>query len=516
MGLMTINVAVGAGKDTGRPKLVVGIVVDQLRTDYLDYLEHLFGEKGFRRLINNGVYVRNLDFQADLRDPVSATALLYTGALPNASGVPGDEVYSSSERKVMPVLHDAGSMGNFTSETLSPVNLRLSTIADEVAVDGMGLTSVYALSANPQQAVVMAGHAGSAALWINDRDGQWSSTTYYRDFPQIVSQRNRQRPLRERLDTLRWTPALKAALYPGLPMQKREYPFRHSFTGADRDLYVKFKNSAPANTEVTDVAIDLIKNLSIGKRPDAIDMISVGYSAAPFRYVKDGDARMELADTYIRLDSQIGRLLDAIDTQTGLDNCVIFLTSTGYYEELAKDDPKFRIPTGEVSIKRVESLLNAYLSAKYGNGDYVDGIYADNIYLNHKAIEGKSTDEHVIVNDARDFIVKMSGIAGAHTLGDLLSDPSETGRRMRNALDPKTAGDIILTYSPGWTVVDDTHYPACETPQRSATVSAPFILMAPGRKAEVITETIDARRIAPTISSSIHIRAPNGAEKTSF
>ncbi|MDE6811534.1 MAG: alkaline phosphatase family protein, partial [Muribaculaceae bacterium] len=121
MGLMTINVAVGAGKDAGRPKLVVGIVVDQLRTDYLDYLQHLFGEKGFRRLIGNGVYVRNLDFQADMRDPVAATALLYTGALPSASGVQGEELYSSSGRKLHTTLNDDGAMGNFTAETRSQV-----------------------------------------------------------------------------------------------------------------------------------------------------------------------------------------------------------------------------------------------------------------------------------------------------------------------------------------------------------------------------------------------------------
>lgn len=516
MGLMTINVALAAGKETGRPKLVVGIVVDQLRTDYLDYLQHLFGEKGFKRLINNGVYVRNIDFQADMRDPVASTALIYTGALPSASGITGRNVYSPADSKLRPTLTDAGTMGNFTSETLSPVALRLSTIADEVAVDGMGLTSVYALSTDPQQAIIMAGHAGTAALWINDKDGQWSSTTYYRDFPQTISNRNRREPLRQRLDTLRWTPALKPGLYPGLPMQKREFPFRHSFSTSDRDLFLKFKNSAPANTEVTDAAIDIIRNLSIGKRPDAIDMISVGYSAAPFAYVKDGDARMELADTYVRLDSQIGRLLDAIDANAGLDNCVIFLSSTGYYNETSKDDPKYRIPSGDVSLKRVESLLNSYLSARYGNGDYVDAIHNGHIYLNHKTLDGRNAGETTIINDARDFIVKMSGIAGAQTLGDLLSDPTSSGLRRRNAIDPKQAGDIILTFAPGWTVVDDTTYPPTQSVQRSSTIAAPFFLMAPGRKAETINTPVDARRIAPTIAGSIHIRAPNGAECTSF
>lgn len=510
MGLMTINVVAAADKTTTRPRLVVGIVVDQLRTDYIQYLRSLFGEKGFLRLMEKGVFVQDVDFRADLRDPASATALLYTGAYPRTNGIAGEEVYSSADNKISPSLADPNSMGNFTREALSPAALRISTISDEVAMDGEGLTSVYAIATNPQQAIVMAGHAGNCALWINDVDGQWSSTAYYRDFPQFISRRNRNRPLRQRLDTIRWTPALRAESYPGLPASKKSYSFRHNFLGSDRDLFRRFKKSAPANTEVTDVAIEAIRELSLGKRQDGIDMLSIGYTAAPFPYT-DGDSRMELEDTYVRLDSQLGRLLDAIDSQVGLENSVIFLSSTGYFDDATPADEKYRIPGGDVSLRRVESLLNSYLTAKYGNADYIKTIHSNQIYIDHRALESKSADPPAIIADARDFIVKMSGIADARTLGEILSDSSEEGIRMRNSIDPKMAGDIFLIFNPGWNVIDDTQFPATSRIQRSAAAATPFFLMAPGIEPQTISTPVSADRIAPTVTSAIHIRAPNGA-----
>lgn len=511
MGLMTLNVAVGA--ETSRPRLVVGIVVDQLRTDYLTYLRDLFGEAGFRRLMDGGVFLKNVDFQASLNDPVAATALIYTGNYPAASGVPAATVYRPESASSVPVLEDKGSLGNFTRESLSPAGLRLSTISDEVAIDGDGLTSVYAISTDPQQAIIMAGHAGNCALWINDIDGKWSSTAYYRDFPDFVTRRNRTAPLSSRLDTLSWRPAMKLDRYPGVPMQKRAYPFRHTFPSSDRDAYRRFKVSAPANTEVTDLAIEALQNLSLGSRGDGIDMLSIGYTAAPYKYVADGDCRIELEDTYLRLDSQIGRLLNAIDSRVGLSNTLIFLSSTGYYDDAIPDDPKFRIPTGDVSLKRVESLLNSYLSAKYGNADYVASVQGNQIFFDRRQLDSHSLTPEKAREEARDFLVKMSGIADARTLGDILSDTSADAVRLRNSIDPKTAGDVFLTFLPGWNVLDESVYPPVSTPVRAGMVSTPFIIMAPGLRPETITSPIDATLLAPTVTSALHIRSPNGASR---
>lgn len=510
MGLMTINVVTLA--DSSRPRLVVGIIVDQLRTDYLDYLRNRFGEKGFNRLINGGLYLRDVDFKATVSDAPTGTALVYTGAYPACNGVTASEIFSQIDGSVRPALLDPDFIGNFTDQNLSPANLRLSTISDEIAIDGMGLGLVYAIAADPQQAVIMAGHAGNSALWLNKNTGNWCSTTYYRDFPQRVSQRNHRNPLSSRIDTICWRPSLPLGSYHGLPAQKLQYPFSHTFPRSDRDVYRRFSLSAPGNREVTDVAIDCLQEQRLGNRGDVIDMINVAYSAAPYKYVADGDYRLELQDTYIALDRQIERLIDAVDKQVGVGNALIFISSTGYYDDAVADDPRYRIPGGDISLKRMESLLNSYLSAKHGNGDYVNGIHARQIFLNPAVIDGKGLAIESIRDEAREFVVRMSGVADARTLGEILADSSPEGEAIRLSIDPKHAGDIILEFNPGWNIVDDQKYPATSSPVRTTAVNTPALIFAPGIGSETIDTPVKATAIAPTLTSVLHIRSPNGAK----
>jgi len=512
-GLVTINTVMMA--DPTRPKLVVGIVVDQLRTDYVEYLQSLFGEKGFKRLMKDGRYIRNVDFRSAGIDAVSATAVAYTGAYPNASGITGSS-YWSSERKspVMP-LEDKSQVGNFTTETISPVALRLSTISDEVAIDGAGVSAVYSIAPDPQQAVIMAGHAGNSAVWLNENSGKWATTAYYRDVPQPMSTRNYNSSLSVRIDTMTWRPALPLDRYPGIPAQKKYYPFRYAFPTSDRSVYRMFASSPLVNREVTDLAVDYIKQLNLGNRGDAIDMINVGLTAAPYKYVKDGDFRLELEDAYIRLDGQIGRLLDVIDSKVGLDNTLVFLTSTGYYDDASEDDPKYRIPSGEFSVKRALSLLNSYLSAKYGNGDYVDAYYNGHLYLDRKNIENARLRPEDIAADARSFLCRMSGVTEAFTLAEILN-PTDDLLTLRMAIDPKTCGDIVLRFAPGWTVVDDSRYPTEKRPVRYSAPLTPAFIMGPQVKTEVIETPVDAATLAPTICGVMRIRSPNGASKKSM
>lgn len=508
-GLMTVNVSVMA--DTSRPKLVVGIVVDQLRTDYLEYLKSMFGKTGFRRLMDNGVYFSDVDFKAETSDPASSTALIYTGNYPPASGIASANIFSPSDHLVRPALEDKSVIGISTREALSPASLLLSTISDEVAIDGDGFTSVYAISADAQQAIIMAGHSGSGAFWINDTDGKWSSTAYYKEYPEFLTRRNRLQSLADRMDTMQWRPARKIEEYPGIPAQKRYYPFRYTFPRADKESLSRFKGSALSNIEVTDVALDAIRSLSLGKRGDAIDMLSIGYTAAPYKYVKDGDSRVELEDTYLRLDGQIGRLLENIDKEIGLGNTLIFLTSTGYYDDGVQVDPKFRLPSGDVSLKRIESLLNSYLSAKYGNGDYVAGISGNQVYLDGRKMESAGANSSTLLNDARDFLLKMSGISRVRTLADILSDNTPAGIRRANSIDTKTAGDLFIEFTPGWNVVDDLHFPVKKTPVRQGIINSPLIIMGENITPRKIDTPVDATAIAPTITSTLHIRSPNGS-----
>lgn len=510
VSLVAVN-ALGLQAGPLRPKLVVGIVVDQLRTDYVDYLRGMLGERGFKRLLDRGVYLKDVDFKAPVSDAAASTAIVYTGTYPAVNGVASAKAFDPVTGLKKSTFADDASMGNYTSEAYSSKCIRVSTISDEIAADGAGLGQIFSLAPDPEQAIAMAGHSGTSAFWLDGVSGMWSSTTYFRESPNTISRRNRDNPLSTRLDTLQWRPLLDLGKYPGLPAQKKYFPFRYHFPKADRNAYNRYKESPLVNDEITDLAIGYLDEYKLGTRGDVIDMLNVGYTARPWAYSADGDSRLELEDTYLRLDREIGRLLDAIDAGAGLDNTLVFLTSTGYYNDLSDYDPKYRVPTGDFSIKRASSLLNAFLSAKFGNGQYIKGVSGSEIYLDHGIIEERKLEEHDVARAARDFLNRMSGVAEVRTYREILASASPETESMRLGINPTQAADLYLKFTPGWNVVDDIRFPHTSTPVRSVAVNTPAIIMAPGLKPGEMTRQVHAAALAPTITGLLRIRPPNGA-----
>lgn len=509
-GLVTINTMMAAG--TTRPRLIVGIVVDQLRTDYLEFLKTTFGREGFNKLRKEGLYLQDIDFHQSVKDAPAATAVIFTGAWPRQTGVPSATVFDATTKRDVPVLADKQYRGVNSQAGYSAEALRLSTISDEIAIDGLGSGMIYSLSADPQQAVIMSGHAGKGAFWIDDNSGKWASTTYYQEMPASLAQYNRISPLSSRIDTIVWKPMMRPEAYPDLPGVRKQSAFRYTFPKSDRNSYIKFKQTPRGNDELTDAAITLLKNIPFGKS-DAVDMLNVAYTLAPYGYDDDGDNRMELEDAYIRLDSQLARLFAEIDRTVGLDNTLIFLSSTGYYEDNKREDEKYRIPTGEFSLKRAESLLNSYLSATYGNGGYVLSMKDGKVTLNAKLIDEKRMPISTIREEARNFLVKMSGVYDGFTVDEILNSGQGGRMDLRLTTDPKYAADIYLEFTPGWILTDDSVVPAKQTTVHHGQVRTPAFLLAPNLQAETITEGIDATILAPTITSNLHIRAPNGARE---
>lgn len=494
-----------------RPKLVLAITVDQLRTDYLEYLEPLMSRNGFARLRTEGTYLRNVEYAPSRLDAVSSAAMLYTGATPDRNGVAAAESWNPASMKLSPALADAEMMGNFTNDAYSPRRLRLSTLTDEVMIDGAGLGQAWSVALDPQMAVIMASHAGTGAVWFDTNTGQWSSSTYYKEVPQPVSERNYRRPLKARLDTMQWKPLLALEKYPGLPAQKRYYPFRYTFPTSGRDVYERFAASAKANTEVTDVAIDILGGLKLGARGDAVDMLCVGYTAAPFKYVKDGDYRLELSDTYLRLDLDLGRLLAAADKAVGLDNVLVALTSTGYYDDATSDDEKYRLSTGVFSVKRAVSLLNAFLTARHGQGNYVSAWNGGTVWLNRNLLESKGLDLNSTTKASKEFLSKMSGVESVYTMSDLLSSTSAVEEGLRLSTDPHGEADLIVEITPGWVLHEDMAYPVSSRPVRRSHYPAPALLRGAGvPRGYEVSEGVPATSIAPTVCGLLHMRQPNG------
>lgn len=494
-------------QEAGAQNIVVGIMVDQLRTDYLERMRPYFGENGFNRLIREGVYLTDVDFRNTVKDSPSGAAVIYTGAWPSYNGVASAQVYDPMLKRNVPVLSADPSK---TRIELTPEHLRLSTIADELFINNGNLTRIYSLAGDPQTAVVTAGHAGTGALWIDESSGKWNIPAYYGSVPVVLANKNRTSPLSSRIASKNWRPLHGASHYSGGGAWNPG-DFNYSFSGGNRDAITRFKYSALANEELTDAAIDLLKSMRAGASEDHPGMLNIEYSLAPYRQDYDGDNRPELIDAYVRLDSQLERLIDAISKEYGKGNALIFLSSTGYALEPEIPETEAKLPTGEITLKKAESLLNSYLSATYGNGDFVLQIKNGKLYLDKKEAERKGLDINRLRKDTKEFLLRMGGISEVYTIEEILHSDSRKAAEMALGVDPKNAPDLFLSFTPGWTLTDDSSYPSVSEKIRLATPPTPAFILSAEVEPEVVRTRIDATEIAPTISSLLRIRSPNGA-----
>ena len=497
-----------------QPKLVVGIVVDDLRTEYLTLLKEQFAEGGFKKLMKDGVFITAADFGAAV-DPAAATAIIYTGASPSVNGVPAEEIFDRTTLRGIPVFTDNGVLGNYTSQNLSPKSLTVTTISDEVRVSGGGVTCSYAIAPESSKAIIMAGHAGNCGVWLNNANESWATTTYYKDAPSTLNGRNRLQPLKVRVDTMSWTPLYQRAKYSMVPEHITKYPFRYTFRqqqGPQKML--EFTNSPKVNQEVTEFAIATIRDLYLGKHSGS-DMISVGYTLEPFAYSKMADNRYELFDAYYRLDQNLAQLFSAIDKQVGLSNTLIFLAGTPASQRVKRDDEKWNLPYGEFSTRKAISLLNLYLIAKYGNGDYVQAYHNNQFFLNRPLIEQKSLSLEEVSKDCARFLEKMSGITKAYSLDEIIVGKTTDTAPLKRSISIEHAGDIWISVIPGWQIIDDFNTVAHDTNQvvRYTAATAPAFILSPNIQSQKITTPVDARAIAPTITSILRIRSPNAASE---
>lgn len=510
--MMGLSVRAVTGDEPGTPKLVVGIVVDDLREDYLNLLRQHFAKGGFNRLIEHGVLLQNVDYGPNI-DAAAATAMLYTGAAPSVNGINADEVFDRATLVPVPIFADDQTVGNYTTQTLSPKALLTSTLADELRISGGGMTYAYAIAPDPSQAMIMAGHAGNCGVWINDANDYWATTTHYRDVPAPVTKRNRVHHLSGRIDSATWMPVQPAVKYSVIPKHLTKDVFKYTFTQKGPDRMHSFKNSPFVNSEITDLAIAHIEECDLGKH-DGTDIISLAYTLEPFAYGKDADNRYELVDAYYRLDNDLEKLFSVIDKKVGLPNTLIFVASTPAVPRSRRDDERWQIPYGEFSTRKAMSLLNLYLIALHGNGNWVNGYHNGEFFLNQDLIKQESKDLSLIRQQAAAFLIQMAGVQSAWSLDDILNNRvGAISEPMKRNTSIDHAGDVRIAVLPGWQILDDYNYPSAKPHQvaRQVATTAPMLIMAPGLAPKTIGATVDARAVAPTLSRILRIRSPNGA-----
>ena len=478
------------------PRLVVSVVIDQLRSDYLEAFSPLYGENGFRKLIRQGRVYQQAEYPFADPDCASAVACLMSGASPYENGIVGERWLDRG------TLQPTYCVGIGT-----PDNLGVSTISDELKVSTEGKGLVYAIAPNRDAAVFAAGHAADGAFWLNDETGQWVSSSYYRT-PGWLSFYNNSGHAAQSIGSLTWEPINDlVGEFNYFVSGGTKKPFRHQFKGDRR--YREFKASALVNEEVNDFVSHCLQNSLLGL--DAVtDFLGVTYYAGNYDHKTVAECPMELQDTYVRLDNQLGRLIDMVEQKVGRERVIFVVTSTGYSDVEQTDDDlsRYRIPSGEFNITRSQLLLNMYLCAVYGQGQYAEASMGNQIYLDRKLIENKGLNLSEVLERSADFLIQLSGVRDVYTSQRLAQGAWTPGiRSIRNAYNPKCSGDILVQVAPGWKLVNEQTNE--HKTQRESYMGFPLYFYGLNLKPEVISTPVTVDRIAPTLAQCMRIRAPN-------
>jgi hypothetical protein len=501
LALSALPITLPAQLAAETPHLVVSIVVDQLRGDYLRYFSQTFGEKGFKRLMNDGLSYHSIDYGFPNLGQASSTAAVYTGSYPYYNGITGDSKFEVSKGRATSIVADERYLGNYTADRFSPQALRASTLGDELKIASNGQSRVYALAPHAAEAILAGGQYADGAFWIDDYSGKWATSTYYKEMPSYVDRYNAVEGLGNGSDK-QWAQSFN--YFVGLPYSTHKEAFLYKFPKSDPYRYIKMKQTALVNTEVTNLAIRLLDYAGFGARLSP-DLLTLTYYAgnylagpAPEEY------SYEVQDIYAQLDRDLERLFDAIDRRVGLRHTLIVLTSTGYYDTLNRLPSGFP-PAGQFHPDRCVALLNLYLMALYGHENWVSAYYDRQIFLNRKLAEEKQLRWPELLQSAAEFVSQFSGIQGVATAGQ--GEDALSGG-FRRGLHKSVSGDLFLEIAPGWEIIDEQA--GARDPVRDTAILTPLFFLGESVPAGThLDRTVKAAEIAPTLSYLLRIRPPN-------
>jgi hypothetical protein len=467
----------GETVQSGAPRLVVSITIDQLRSDYLETFAPLYSDNGLKRLMGEGTVYMTASFPFTPVDRSSAVAALITGTTPYYNNIVGQQWLNRQTLRPVGSVDDVKCTGVGTEETASPVGLSTSTLGDELKVATTGRAIVYSIAPFRDSAVLSAGHAADGALWIDDANGEWCSSTYYcKKLPAWVRTFN------------------------------SDYSPSQKLKESDERRYQKYKSSKLVNADVTTMAQQCIVSTSMGK-DDVTDLLCLTYYVGSDRLWPKQDRQQDMQETYTRLDHEISQLIAYTEKWFGRDNVLFIVTGTGYCDEDDVDYKKYRIPTGTFNMTRTEGLLNIYFGAIWGQDKYVETTFGNQIFLNRKLLESKKISLSEATSRAQELLSMMSGVRNVYTLQQLLSSQSDHVRMVRNAFSNQRSGDLVIEVAPGWHVLNENTNDSQLS--RTSVLQFPVIFYGAGVPAQRITQPVTVDRVAPTVARSIRIRAPN-------
>lgn len=460
--------AIGCLRSTAQPKLVVGIVVDQMRYDYIDKYWNKFGNDGFKRLVNQGYNCKNTNYNYVPTFTGPGHASIYTGTTPATHGIvsnewvdvrTGNKVYCAYDGQV-------GSVGTGTSAgKMSPQNMISSTVGEELRKFNYNASKVIGIALKDRGAILPAGHKANAAYWFDGTTGNWITSTYYMNqLPAWVEGFNKLELAKNYLSQP-WSTLFPMVNY--TESDPDDSNCESPFSGKDRPVFpydlpalmnanggLGLIRSTPfGNSFTKDFVLETIKRENMGKGA-VPDLLCVSFSSTDYIGHQFGPQSVEVEDCYLRLDKDLAELLDFLDKWVGKDKALVFLTSDHGASEAVPCLQKKNIESGVIHEKTIADSLKKFLLRSYGDTILL-GVNDFDVYFNRKKIKIKAPDLHAISRSAADYLARMNGIADALTESDIqagiFSAPKDSVRsKIKSGFYPGRSGDVIFVLKPGW------------------------------------------------------------------
>ncbi len=508
-----------------KPKLVIGIVVDQMRYDYLTRYWDKYGERGFKKLVNEGFNCQNANYNYMPTYTGPGHASIYTGTTPENHGIIANNWYNKSLNTYTYCTEDSivKTIGSATlSGKMSPQNLLSTTITDELKLATNNRGKVIGISIKDRGAILPAGHKADAAYWFEGGNvGKWISSSFYMEelpswVQKINEKNNPDKYLKTKWETLYSIDSYSESIaddnkYEGVFKGEDAPVFPHDLSSL-RDSnynYSLIKSTPFGNTILKELALSAIKEEGLGE-DEFTDFLAVSFSSPDYIGHQYGPMSIEMEDTYLRLDKDLEEIMDYLEKSFEKNEVLIFLTA----DHGAVNVPQYLIdnnlPAGYFDLGSFKKGLNTFLKEKYNTDSIVANVSNYQVFLNQKYIKSKGLNIETIENDVARFGLTQNGIAKVATAGSLRATEF-ADRILANAqrgFHQARSGDVLFVLESGWIPAGYSTGTTHGSPY-SYDTHVPLLWYGAGVKKGESDKYIVIPDIAATIAALLEIQMPS-------
>jgi predicted AlkP superfamily pyrophosphatase or phosphodiesterase len=508
-----------------KPKLVVGIIVDQMRYDYLTRFYSKFGEGGFKRLLDQGFSCSNTHYKYIPTFTGPGQAAVYTGTTPKYNGIIANNWYDKVEKKKVYCVNDdayepVGTKDKYSK--VSPSRMYVTTLSDELRLFTQQKGKVIGIALKDRGAVLPAGHSANGAYWFHGKEeGNWVTSTFYMNaLPTWVETFNSSNKAESYFKTWNTLKDINTYTESGNDLNAFEggfkgketatFPYELQTLKETNKGFELIKATPFGNSLTADFALAAIDGEQLGQ--DAItDLLAVSFSSTDYVGHNFGVNSKEVQDTYMRLDKDIERLLNALDVKVGQGNYTLFLTA----DHAAVDVPSYlqsqKIPSGYYDLDGFKKRLNAFLTKTYGASDLLENASNFQVFLNRDKLQLLGLDlqevQQAVVNEIIDYPHIDKAYTATSMSGTSFNDGIEI--LLQNGYNQKRSGDVLTVLDPAYISYGKTG--STHGSGQMYDTHVPLLFYGKGIKKGQSYKHVNITDIAPTMSALLGISFPNAA-----